>query len=128
PDIMSLAQGYGNGRSIATSALRPEVACRIVPGKSLSKLTLWGKQHEPHWSLARMAAGASDRQRCRIARTDRLSRPAGEDHRPDRSRRQLRSGRAATCRRLVEADGASLRRREQAGRRHRRRYASRKPE
>jgi hypothetical protein len=40
PDIMSLVQGYGNGRSIATSALRPEEACRIVPQKSLSKLAL----------------------------------------------------------------------------------------
>src|SRR5436309_3853635 len=48
PDIMSLAQGYGNGRSIATSALRPEVACRIVPRKSLSMAILRGEQDEPN--------------------------------------------------------------------------------
>ena len=50
---MSLAQGYGNGRSIATSALPPEAACRIVPQKSLSKARSRGKQHEPNWPLAR---------------------------------------------------------------------------
>ena len=87
-----------------------------------------GKQHESLWSLARMAARASRLHRCRSACADRLSRLAGEDHRPDRSRRQLRSGRSATCRRPVEADGPSLRCREQAGRRHRRRHASRKPD
>src|SRR3954463_10990066 len=37
PDIMSLAQGYGNARAISISALPPEAACRIVPQKSLSK-------------------------------------------------------------------------------------------
>ncbi len=59
---------------------------------------------------------------------DRLSRSSRKDHRPDRSRRQLRSGRTAACGCAVEADGAGLRRREQAGCRHRRRHAGRKPE
>src|SRR3954454_20248455 len=37
PDIMSLAQSYGNARSISTSALPPGTAYRIVPQKSLSQ-------------------------------------------------------------------------------------------
>src|SRR5204863_9180823 len=42
PDIMSLAQGYGNARAISISALPPEAACRIVPQKSLSRAALGG--------------------------------------------------------------------------------------
>ena len=75
-----------------------------------------------------MDARGADRRGCGSARTDRLSRPPGKDHRPDRPRRQLRSGRAAACGRAVETDGAGLRRREQAGRRHRGRHAGCKPE
>src|SRR5215207_4395177 len=40
PDMMWSAQGYGNARSISTSALPPGAACRIVPQKSPSKLIL----------------------------------------------------------------------------------------
>ena len=87
-----------------------------------------GEHDEPNLPVARMDARAADRRRCGSARTDRLSRSPGKDHRPDRPRRQLRSGRAAACGRAVEADGAGLRRREQAGRRHRGRHAGGKPE
>jgi tripartite-type tricarboxylate transporter receptor subunit TctC len=64
---MSLAQGYGNARSISTSALPPGTACRIVAQKSLSQAALGGNGmnrigRSLAWLLAFLVCGVAASQ------------------------------------------------------------------